>query len=80
MIMIDTHTKGANMKKLDNEEIRRVTLTIRLPRWIISFLNNNPREVGKVIEQSLITTHKLTPPQGVANETKSNRVRPSLHR
>lgn len=68
------------MKKLDNEQIRRIPLTIRLPRWIITFLNNNPREVGRVIEQSLITTHKLIPPQGVANETESNRVRPSLHR
>ena len=68
------------MRKIDNEESRRVTITVRLPKWVIAFLRTNPRDAGKMIEQALTKEHKLIPPQGVANETESNRVRPSLHR
>lgn len=43
-------------------ELRREVFSVRMPRWIIDWMNKRKESPTELIEHSLKTTYRLTPP------------------
>lgn len=52
-----------NRPKIKNECFRRVLETIRLPRYIVEWLDHKPDSSGKVIEEALIEHYNIEKPK-----------------
>ena len=50
------------MAKIENETLRRKTISMRLPQWIIDFLRKGQKEghgIGELVEKALIHHYYL---------------------
>ena len=56
--------KGGGMPKIQDERFRRINLTVRVPRWLLDWLNN--KRYGKIsreIEEAVRGWNNLKPPE-----------------
>jgi hypothetical protein len=44
------------------ERLRKVPIGLKLPRWLIDWLDTRPESRAALIEDALCRRHKLTPP------------------
>lgn len=46
-----------------NEDLKRNTMPVRIPQWLISVIDSLDGSRGKVVEEAVIKAHKLKPPK-----------------
>jgi len=49
--------KGSKSKKKMDERCRRIQYQVRLPRYIVEWLRDQPESAGRIIENALRSTH-----------------------
>ena len=52
---------GAGRKKTPIH-LKRMRYTVRLPNWLITWLQSQSQSQGKLVEKALLETYNLTPP------------------
>lgn len=55
---------------LKDEQMRRVTVSIRLPAWLADLVKNHELPAGQLIEKALIKANHLIP-GGLTNRSKT---------
>jgi len=51
-------------RKPSPPELLKVPVTIKLPRWLIEWMDTPPESRAVLIEEALKNRHKLKPPEG----------------
>lgn len=55
--------KGAG-RKTSPPELKKIPVGIKLPRWLIEWMREQPESQAVLIEDALKRRHKLEPPEG----------------
>lgn len=60
--------------KIKDEQLRRVTQTCRLPRYIADWLDGQPESSGRLIEQALTACYDIKPAkQSLSDKTRGSK-------
>lgn len=55
--------EGAGRKPA-KQELKKIPVGIKLPRWIVEWMREQPESQAVLIEDALKRRHKLKPPEG----------------
>ncbi len=61
--MIGGKREGAG-RKPSPPELLKVPVSIKLPRWLIEWMDSQPESRAVLIENAIRKQHKLKPPEG----------------
>jgi hypothetical protein len=50
-------------KPIKSATLKRQTIGVRLPAWMVDWLKSHDRPAGRIIEEALIAMHKLKEPK-----------------
>lgn len=51
-------------RKLAQPELKKIPVGIKLPRWLVEWMREQPESQAVLIEDALKRRHKLKPPEG----------------
>jgi len=55
--------KGAG-RKPSPPELKKIPVGVKLPRWLVEWMRDQPESQAVLIEEALKKLHKLKPPEG----------------
>ena len=55
--------KGAG-RKPSPPELKKIPVGVKLPRWLVEWMRDQPESQAVLIEEALKKRHKLKPPEG----------------
>lgn len=61
--MSTQNPRGAG-RKPSKLELKKIPVGVKLPRWLVEWMRDQPESQAKLIEEALKARHKLKPPEG----------------
>jgi len=52
-------------RKPSPPELKKIPVGVKLPRWLVEWMRDQPESQAVLIEEALKKRHKLKPPEGV---------------